>query len=56
MNTATVLPALPGTSTGGSSNGGDTGGGSLGSTAPTVAAGAPTTVQAPGPTVANGRG
>ncbi|MGN7155155.1 hypothetical protein ACTHRK_03430 [Dietzia cercidiphylli] len=50
------LPALPGTSTGGSSNGGDTGGGSLGSTAPTVAAGAPTTVQAPGPTVANGRG
>ncbi|MFN3600766.1 MAG: hypothetical protein ACK4UY_05190 [Dietzia sp.] len=51
-----LLPALPGTSTGGSSNGGGTEGGSAGSTAPTVAAGAPSTVQAPGPTVANGRG
>ncbi|MEH6819046.1 MAG: hypothetical protein V7706_03745 [Dietzia psychralcaliphila] len=50
------LPALPGTSTGGSSNGGGNEGGSSGSTAPTVAAGAPSTVQAPGPTVANGRG
>ena len=48
-----LLPALPGsTSTGGGTNGG----GSTGSTAPTVAAGAPSTVQAPGPTVANGRG
>ena len=42
-----LLPALPGSSTNG---------GSAGSTAPTVAAGAPSTVQAPGPTVANGRG
>ncbi|EYT59895.1 hypothetical protein H483_0113745 [Dietzia sp. UCD-THP] len=50
--TSSLLPALPGTSTGGSSNGG----GSAGSTVPTVAAGAPSTVQAPGPTVANGRG
>ncbi|MGF0225099.1 hypothetical protein ACQR3Q_04895 [Dietzia natronolimnaea] len=55
------LPALPGstttngTTTGGSSNSPSTGG-SSGSTAPTVAAGAPRQVQAPGPTVANGRG
>ena len=45
-----LLPALPGSTT----TGGTTNGGSLGSTAPTVAAGAPRT--APGPTVANGRG
>ena len=66
-----ILPALPGstttggTTTGGSSdtrNGGSSGssdthnGGSSGSVAPTVAAGAPSTVQAPGPSVANGRG
>nr|WP_313312433.1 hypothetical protein [Dietzia maris] len=62
-----ILPALPGsTTTGGTTTGGssDTGnGGSSGSVAPTVAAGAPTVaagapnrVQAPGPTVANGRG
>ncbi|KAA0919012.1 hypothetical protein [Dietzia sp. ANT_WB102] len=55
-----ILPALPGsTTTGGTTTGGssDTGnGGSSGSVAPTVAAGAPSTVQAPGPTVANGRG
>ena len=62
-----ILPALPGstttggTTTGGSSDNGN--GGSSGSVAPTVAAGAPTVaagapnrVQAPGPTVANGRG
>jgi hypothetical protein len=69
---STILPALPGstttggTTTGGSSDSGDSSetggssdsgpGGSLGSVAPTVAAGAPNTVQAPGPTVANGRG
>lgn len=58
-----VLPALPGsTTTGGTTTGGsidtDNGGsaGSLAPVAPTVAAGAPSTVQAPGPTVANGRG
>ncbi|AWH92792.1 hypothetical protein [Dietzia lutea] len=48
-----ILPALPGSST---TTGATTNGGSSGSTAPTVAAGAPRTVQAPGPTVANGRG
>ncbi|HMT48788.1 hypothetical protein [Dietzia sp. UBA5065] len=48
-----LLPALPGSTTNG---GGTTTGGSSGSTAPTVAAGAPKPVQAPGPTVANGRG
>ncbi|MBS7548821.1 hypothetical protein KHA85_12195 [Dietzia sp. Marseille-Q0999] len=47
-----ILPALPGSTT----TGATTNGGSSGSTAPTVAAGAPRTVQAPGPTVANGRG
>lgn len=47
-----ILPALPGSTT----TGATTNGGSSGSVAPTVAAGAPSTVQAPGPTVANGRG
>lgn len=49
-----LLPALPGSTAGG----GSSENGSGGSVAPTVAAGAPspTTVQAPGPTVANGRG
>lgn len=57
------LPSLPGSSTtteGGSSgsNGssGNRPGGSSGSVAPTVAAGSPERAQAPGPTVANGRG
>lgn len=47
-----ALPALPGSTT----TGATTNGGSSGSVAPTVAAGAPRTAQAPGPTVANGRG
>ena len=64
-----ILPALPGSTGTGGANGGSSGstgpngtttggnnGGSSGSTAPTVAAGAPKPAQAPGPTVANGRG
>lgn len=61
------VPALLGSSTGGTTTGGSTGsgpngsstnspGGSAGSVAPTVAAGSPKKPQAPGPTVANGRG
>ena len=58
------LPSLPGSSTtaggnSGSSGSGDTNGGSTGSTKPVVpivAAGKPNKTQAPGPTVANGRG
>lgn len=61
-----LLPSLPGSSngtgsgtgTGSGSSGNGNGEGSSGSVAPTVAAGAPApdTTQAPGPTVANGRG
>src|SRR5690625_247387 len=65
LGSSALLPALPGSTTTGGTTGGSlddlgsagTGSdGSSGPVAPTVAAGAPERVQAPGPDVANGRG